>query len=150
MITDKIENLFLYNGMNQRMNQIANYLKTTDLSKITPGKYPIDGADIYLSVNQYETKNEMDCKLEAHKKYIDLQYMVSGCERIGYIPLSDQTIMQEYDDDKDYTFYMPENLSFFNLFAGSFAIFFPEDLHMPGIICNKSENVKKLVFKILY
>lgn len=149
MIIDKIENLHIYRGIHLRVEQVIEYLKIADFSKMSSGKYVIDGDKLFVLVNEYATKDYKDCILEAHKKYIDFQYMLSGCEQIGYVPLSDQKITKEYDSENDYALFQPENLSLFNLSTGVFALLFPEDLHMPGIMCNKSESIKKIVIKIL-
>jgi YhcH/YjgK/YiaL family protein len=149
MIVDRIENINTYSCLHTRMRQAIDYLIITDFTKMAPGKYTIDGENLFVLVNHYDTKANDDCLLEAHKKYIDFQYILSGCEKIGFVTFSDQITTREYDAVNDYALFKPENLSLFKLTAGMFAIFFPNDLHMPGIICNKTESVIKIVIKIL-
>ena len=83
MIIDIKENLELYSNLNNRLKLAIEYLEKTDFTKIESGKYSILGDEIFALVNNYKTQPEEKCLLEAHKKYIDLQFMVSGSEQIG-------------------------------------------------------------------
>ena len=73
--------------------------------------------------------------------------MISGEELIGYVPLGDQQILEPYKEDNDIVFFTGDK-SFTKVSEGMFAIFFPEDVHMPGISTGKISNVKKLVIKV--
>jgi YhcH/YjgK/YiaL family protein len=147
MIIDKIENSFLYKNISERISKSFEYIKTTDLKSLPAGKYPIDGENIFALVSEYKTKAEQEGKLEAHKKYIDVQYVISGEELMGYSPLGNQQILEPYKEENDIVFYKGDK-SFTKVSAGMFAIFFSEDVHMPGIASDKSSSVKKLVIKV--
>jgi YhcH/YjgK/YiaL family protein len=157
MILDKIENADLYKNLNDRIRKSLNYIKQTDLKKLQPGRYDIDGENIFALISEYNTKPESEGKLEAHRKYIDVQYVIDGEELMGYTPLSDpafakasagrQEILEQYNEENDIVFYKGEKF-FVKVSAGMFAIFFPEDVHMPGINTGKSAMVKKLVIKV--
>jgi len=147
MITDKLSNAHLYENINKRIQQAFKYLKETDFSKMTTGKYAIQGDELFAIVNEYETKPAEGSYPEVHKKYIDIQYMVSGCELIGYAPFCDAQIVDDYNEENDIAFFQEET-DFFKLEEGMFAIFFPDDLHMPGIIAQKAIDVKKIVMKV--
>lgn len=147
MIIDKIENAHLYKGLGNRIEKAFEYINNTDLKKIMPGKYEIDGENIFALINEYKTKPESEGKLEAHRKYIDVQYVISGKELIGYTPLGNQIILEPYREENDVEFFKGEK-SFTKVSEGMFAIFFPEDVHMPGIITGKISFVKKLVIKV--
>ena len=147
MIIDKIENSHLYKNISERINKSFEYIKTTDLQNLPAGKYPIDGENIFALVSEYKTKPEVEGKLEAHKKYLDVQYVISGEELMGYVPLGNQQILEPYKEENDIVFYTGDN-SFTKVSEGMFAIFFPEDVHMPGIASSKSSSVKKLVIKV--
>lgn len=147
MIIDKIENSHLYKNIHERINKSFVYIKETDLKNLPIGKYAIDGENIFALVSKYQTKPESEGKLEAHKKYIDVQYMISGEELMGYASLGDQQILEQYKEENDIIFFSGEK-SFTKVSEGMFAIFFPEDVHMPGISTGKVSNVKKLVIKV--
>jgi YhcH/YjgK/YiaL family protein len=147
MIIDRIENSHLYENISERINKSFEYIRTTDLKNLPAGKYPIDGENIFALVSEYQTKSESEGKLEAHKKYIDVQYVISGEELMGYVPVGNQQILEPYKEDNDIVFFTGDK-SFTKVSAGMFAIFFPEDVHMPGIASGKSSTVKKLVIKV--
>jgi YhcH/YjgK/YiaL family protein len=147
MIIDKLENAHLYKNLGERISKSFEYIRTTDLKTLPTGKYLIDGENIFALVSEYQTKLESEGKLEAHKKYIDVQYVIEGEELIGYVPLGNQQILNPYKEENDIVFFTGDK-SFTKVTAGMFAIFFPEDVHMPGISSGKSSSVKKLVIKV--
>jgi YhcH/YjgK/YiaL family protein len=148
MIIDKIENAKLYSSLNERIIKALNYIISTDLKNITEGRHDIDSDIIYALINIYDTKDREDCHLEAHRKYIDVQFVVSGSELFGYAPLLNQKPHSEYNSEKDFELF-DEEPSFIKFETGMFAIFFPEDLHMPGIKINSHARVKKVVIKVM-
>lgn len=147
MIVDKIENFELYSNLNKYFPIAFNYLKTTDFSIIEAGKHKIDEENVFAIVNEYKTQASANCSLEAHKKYIDIQFLYSGSEKIGVTTRFNQTPTQKYDHKDDYQLFS-EPADFISLTKGMFAIFFPDDLHMPGINADKISNVKKIVLKV--
>jgi YhcH/YjgK/YiaL family protein len=147
MIIDKIENAHLYKDLGERISKSFEYIKATDLKTLPAGKYPIDGENIFELVSEYKTKPESEGKLEAHRKYIDVQYVISGEELMGYVPLGGQRILDQYKEENDIVFFTGDK-SFTKVSEGMFAIFFPEDVHMPGISTGKISDVKKLVIKV--
>ena len=147
MIIDKIENAHLYKNISERVNKSFEYIRITDLKNLPAGRYPIDGENIFALVSEYKTKPESEGKLEAHKKYIDVQFVIEGEELMGYSPLGRQQILKPYKEENDIVFYTGDK-SFTKVSEGMFAIFFPEDVHMPGIASSKSSSVKKIVIKV--
>jgi YhcH/YjgK/YiaL family protein len=147
MIIDKIENAHIYKNIGERISNSFEYIKATDLKTLPAGKYLIDGDNIFALVSEYKTKPESEGKLEAHRKYIDVQYVIEGEELMGYIPLGNQQILEPYKEENDIVFFTGDK-SFTKVSEGMFAIFFPEDVHMPGIMTNESSTVKKLVIKV--
>jgi len=147
MIIDKLSNSHLYNGLGERIIAAFEYLKNTDFSNIEPGKYEIDGDNIFAIVAEYNTKDESEGKLEAHKKYIDVQFVAKGKEFMGYAPLADQQVIDEYNEQNDITFFIGAK-SFTQIDEGMFAIFFPDDVHLPGIKVDEKSFVKKVVVKV--
>lgn len=147
MILDSIKNAHLYTGVSERIALGLKYLQETDLSKLEPGKYEIDGTNVYAAVSAYDTKPVEQGKFEAHKKYIDIQYIVSGEENMYYAYISEMKEATEYNETKDVLFYTGKGDPL-TVKAKHFAIFFPEDVHMPNIAINEPTAVKKVVVKV--
>lgn len=149
MIIDSIKNCEIYFPLGKRVEQALKFILDTDFSNHIAGKYEIDDNRLFFLVVEYKTKEINDCLMESHKKYIDIQFMYNGNERVGHTTLANQTITKEYDLESDYVLYKPGDISLLKLEKNDFAVFFPDDLHMPGIVYEKPENVKKIVVKIL-
>lgn len=149
MIIDKIENLKIYENINPKLAKGLEYLKNTDFTKLENGRYEIEGDDIFAIVQEYHTKPLTEGKLEAHRIYTDIQFVVKGSEKIGYSETQPLTISEEYDEKRDLIFFN-EKGDLIPLYCNYFAVFFPHDAHMPGIRINeeKADNVKKVVVKI--
>lgn len=135
----------LYHPVHPLFAQAFKYLTTTSFNDFEPGRYPIDGNNLFALVNEYLTKN--DGQLEGHQQYIDIQFMVSGSEKMGFAPLNGQKETIAYNAEKDIAFFEGES-SMVKVEPGMFAIFFPNDLHLPGIKTDKPAPVKKIVVKV--
>lgn len=148
MVIDKIENSGLYENLSPRIKKAFDYIKKTNFNQMEMGKHLIEGETIFCKLMEYETKDVKDCNLEAHHKYIDVQYIISGKEFIGITTLISQKPITNYDEKDDYTFYQgPSSLVL--LEAGQFAVFFPDDVHMPAIKTDAPAKLKKAVIKVL-
>lgn len=147
MILDTVENIDLYKGLHKRLSIGLDYIAQTDFSKLEMGTYELEGDNVFAILQSYDSKIEEDCKLEAHKKYIDIQYLVEGEEYIGVEPLGEQAILEDKLESNDVVFYKGTALKI-KLTAGSFMIFFPTDVHAPGINVDTSEKVVKVVVKV--
>jgi YhcH/YjgK/YiaL family protein len=115
------------------------------------GRYEIVGDDIYAMVQSYDTKDISEGKVEAHRKYIDIQTLLCGSERMFYGAGSGLDVCDEYNADNDVLFYNFEadKVVEYSLTPGAFTIFFPEEGHMPGIApASGAGPVKKVVIKI--
>lgn len=110
------------------------------------GKYEIEDDNLYALVQEYKSKDIEVAKPEGHHKYIDIQYIISGVELIGLATLRDQIPILSKKED-DYDLYDCDT-TLFRMDSGMFSIFFPGDLHMPGIKVNQSSTVKKIVIKV--
>lgn len=147
MILDTLENYQLYTSINERIAKGFDFLRTTDLDSLPSGKHDIEGDTIFALVQEYQTKPLEDCKLESHKKYIDIQYVIRGEEMMGITTQNNQKII-EVNEEKDYTFYEGTTLLVL-VSKGMFTIFFPDDLHQPCIQTESAAEVKKVVIKVL-
>lgn len=155
MIVDKIENSHLYNAISQRLAKAFDVLKKEDFSKKADGRYDIDGSNLYYLVQRYQTKPADQCKLEAHKDYIDIQFVSAGEEILAYTPIDNLETATPYNKEKDIIFYKtPANISSIVLTAGIFCVFFPDDAHKPKCQLKSPSNlsagadVLKIVVKI--
>lgn len=147
MVYDSIDHCHLYDAINKNFGKAFNFLKNSNLSKMENGRYEIDGDDVFAIVQSYETKEMDDGKWEAHKKYIDIQYMVEGKELMGFADAKNLTVSQDYNEEKDILFFKGEG-NFVTAVPKYFTIFFPNDAHMPGMTEETISNVKKVVVKV--
>jgi YhcH/YjgK/YiaL family protein len=149
MIVDKIENSKLYAGLSARLAKALEVLKKEDFSKKADGRYDIDGSNLYYLVQRYQTKPADQCKLEAHKDYIDIQFVSAGEEILAYTPIDNLEIATPYNKEKDIIFYKtPVNISSIVLTASIFCVLFPDDAHMPKCQLKSPSEVLKIVVKI--
>ncbi|MBV8251254.1 MAG: YhcH/YjgK/YiaL family protein [Chitinophaga sp.] len=148
MILDTLDRATLYHVLGAKFEKAFDYLRQTDFSKVEKGKYEIDGTHIFAIVNEYDTIEEAGEQMEAHRKYIDIQYVVNGEERIGHDFLGDKSPSKAYSETEDYMLFAEKPAFYTHLKAGQFAIFFPTDLHMPNLRIAVPVAVKKVVIKI--
>jgi len=152
MIVDNLlnSNSKMYYGLNGKFEKAFNFIKKATEENLSVGKYEIDGTEIYGLVQEYTTKSEEQGKFEGHRKYIDIQYIISGIESIEVIDISKAKANTEYNDVKDIEFYdNNEKTGNVVLENGEYAILYPNDIHKPGMTFgNKSTTVKKIVVKV--
>jgi len=148
MIIDSLQNAQRYARIHKGMSEAFYYLLTTNLAAIAPGKYSISGDDIFAIVQEYDTMDAANEQMESHKKYIDVQYMISGEEQVGHALLGDQTPSKAYDAETDFMLFGEAPSFFTRLSEGMFMIFYPTDLHMPCIKTGNTATVKKVVIKV--
>lgn len=150
MIIDKITNHHRYHSLSGNLQKALTYITETDFTALEPGKYIIDGDNIYAMVQRYQTQPmEVKGYWEAHQNYLDIQLVVAGSELFGYAPLETTTIKTPYNPDKDKTVHNAPDGEFFTLRKGHFAILYPEDVHWPARqIGSSSQEVLKVVVKV--
>jgi len=132
-------------------NKIIDIIEKTDFTKMDDGTIKIDNEDLYYILTTYNTSNNIEEKpAEAHRKFIDLQYILYGEEKIGYADYrSPKMLFKEYDGGNDVELFSRiEDESFFVLKKGMYAVFFPEDVHRPGLSNKEVRGVRKVIFKI--
>lgn len=149
MIIDSIANLGNYSKTFPKFEKILAFMKSNDVRTMDAGRHEIDGDQVYALVQSYESALKENKKLEAHRKYLDIQYVVSGEEVMGWVPVEGLEITEPYKEDKDIVFFgngKEENEV--KLVSGYFAIFLPEDGHRPGCCATAPAPVRKVVFKV--
>jgi len=148
MIIDRISNASIYYRVHANFKRAFDYINRIDTVTIPSGRYEIDGVDMYALVQEYNTKLKEQGSWEAHRRYIDLQYVVQGVEGIGYANIH-HLQQGEYEAGKDFLPLQGEG-NLVTVHSGSFVLLFPEDAHMPGMAVGTSTPVKKVVIKIAF
>lgn len=126
------------------------WLQARDLTKLPTGRQEIDGDKLYAMVNEYTSEPKEKRRAEAHKKYVDVQYIVKGAEIIGYARLQDgYEVLEDKLAEKDVIFYKKlADESDIILSAGMFGIFFPWDVHRPNCALGEPGPVRKVILKV--
>ena len=139
--------LFSYKeDLSENIQMGLEWLRINDLDKFSDGRYTIDGDRIFVNIQSYETKR--DALFEAHRKYIDIQYMIEGEEKIGVARYSECKNEIPYDNIRDIEFLSCKADNYQLLKKGEFLILYPEDAHKPSIAIDNPNKVKKAVVKV--
>lgn len=146
MIMDRLANAELYFPVHPRFAAAFRYLRETDLEKLADGEHEIDGRRLFAAVATSPGRGRAGAKLEAHRKYIDIQYVVRGTDDIGLKPTCEcRDVELPYTEDHDASLYLDKPTNWVTVPTGSFTIFYPDDGHAP---LGTSEPVKKVVVKV--
>jgi biofilm protein TabA len=150
MITDLLSNADVYRNLHPRLAAGLAWLRTTDLASLPLGKAVIDGEHLFALIQEYTPKGPELGKLEAHRRYWDIQYVASGEERMGWVNLGEVTVSEPYNPEREVGFFTGK-CNFIRVPAGSFTIFSPQDVHMPGVAPEDAKAlgiVRKIVVKV--
>lgn len=104
MIYDNLSGLGRYKGLLRNLDTAIDYLEGRDLGKLEPGRYPIDGEKVIVLVQAYETKKPETADYECHRRYIDIQFALSGEEVCYAVPLSELEPREAFDEERDIGF----------------------------------------------
>lgn len=150
MITSTLTQLHWYKIISPNFAKAINHALVTDFASLEPGRYEVDGDNVFAIVNELTTKPASECDPERHQEYADIQIVISGTEKFGYAPLTQQEPSVAYDPERDVAFYFlpEEEINYLTLRAGEFIIFFPTDIHQPEVFSHQPEPVKKVVLKV--
>jgi len=146
MVLDKLANAECYLRLHPAFANAFAFLGSADWTKLSDGRHAIDGERMYVSIDCSEGRGREGARLEAHRRYIDVQFTIEGHEEIGWKPVSEcEATSIAYDDAKDVMFFSDRPDSWLSLPAGHFAIFFPDDAHAP--LAGRG-TLKKAIVKI--
>jgi biofilm protein TabA len=148
MIIDRLANPAPLFRLPVRLARALEYLRATDLTSVPIGRHDLDGDRLFALVQEYTTRAADECIWEAHRTYIDVQFVAVGVERMGYANLGQMRERDAYDATRDVAFFEPGE-SFVTIPAGTFAIFGPEDVHSPGHAAGAACLVRKVVVKAM-
>ena len=149
MVYDKLDKIALYRNLSPNIALGLDFLKQMKPDTAV-GTYQINQR-VKAIVSEYETKSVNEYGYEAHRKNIDIQYLLSGEERIACLPIERLKETKPYNEEKDAVFYTTNSIiqpSNIILLPGYFAIFYPQDGHMPQLYVDKPMKVKKVVVKV--
>lgn len=146
MIFDTIENSWRYEPLHPLFARAFEFIRSTDLRALKPGRYPIVGDDLLVIVESVSGRNREQASLECHRQYIDIQFVLEGVDEMGWKSLSEcHEPMEEYSEEKDIQFFRDIPASWIATPPDAFCIFFPEDVHAPLVATG---NIRKAIFKI--
>jgi len=126
------------------------FLRTTDFASLEPGVVEIEGRTIFAQVLDLTTKEPHENRPEVHRRFLDIQFLAWGEEKIGIaIDTGNNEISESLLEQRDIIFYHDsKNESFIEMIPGSYAVFFPQDVHRPACIKNKEAAIRKIVVKV--
>jgi YhcH/YjgK/YiaL family protein len=144
VIFDRLENADQYRSMGANVAMALDYLRRTDFSQMPVGRHEVDGDRVFAIVQRYRPKPLAQIVWEAHRQYIDVQYVAAGSERMGYVPLGDGLrVRQPYNAEKDAILFDADG-QLFMVSAGQFAIFAPNDVHAPGLATDLPDDAAEV------
>jgi len=144
---NKVEFARQYHANPSRWDKAFAYLKNTDLQALPPGRYPIDGNDVYATITLGPPRKIDSTLWESHRNFEDIHYVISGKEQIGIVPLAKTRVVKKYDSALDLAEYSAEG-SYYVAKPGLFFIITTEEAHRPGLRAEGYDRVKKLVIKV--
>lgn len=146
MVLDRLDWASVYFPLSPGLRRALEHLQATDWSATGTGRHDIDGDALFAIVSDYQTRSSADVAWEAHRRYIDVQFVHSGVERIGHAPLAALTVTG-YDEARDLVTARGDG-GYVTVAAGMFAILWPQDAHRPGVTGRRRSVVRKVVLKV--
>lgn len=123
-----------------------DYIRDTDLNALAPGVHQIIAKQLFVIIEEAEGRTRSDAKLEAHRRYIDIQLVLEGVDEMGWRALADCHLpLDEHNAERDIRFFADEAATWISTPANHFCIFFPEDAHAPLV---SNGPIRKAIFKV--
>lgn len=149
MIFSSINSLEHSNQYPTTIRTALKWIRDHDIAHMDTGTYELQGRDIYINIQDITTQPAELCYAERHNDYLDIQYVVSGVERMGHVPYTGrESVLKEILDRDTVLYQNMEHENFVNVPAGSYCIFFSDDIHRPGCAADGPSKVRKAVVKI--
>lgn len=132
----------------ERIEKAIKYINGLDLAALEVGKYTVD-ENIYYMVQEIDSRTPEVAKLEAHKNYIDIQWMIDGIEKLSVVGLDGLKVKEEYNPEKDVVIYeAPDRMMDIILTPGAYVVLYPENAHRPNVTVYEQTHNKKIVVKV--
>ena len=148
MIFGHIDTVYMESIGHEGVRRAIEYARTHDMGALAAGRNEVDGDALFINACAYETRAFEDCRFEAHRRYIDVQMVLEGEERID-VQFVGELAAEPFDEEADNMFLDGTAAASVVMTPGTFVACFPDDGHKPGIAVNGSCPVKKAVFKVL-
>ncbi len=146
MIIDRLDEARRYVGLHPLFARAFETLLRPDLSSLQAGRHLIEGDRLYLVIALEEGAGMEGAVLEAHRKYIDIQFVIEGTDMIGWRPIRECAhLSQPYDAAKDLELYGERPLSWSPVAGSRFAVYFPCDAHAP---LGGTGRLRKAIMKV--
>jgi YhcH/YjgK/YiaL family protein len=146
MILDTLDQAERYLALHPLFADAFEFLRSTDLKALAPGKHPVQGEQLFAIVEACAGRTRAEAKLECHRRYIDIQLVLEGVDEMGWKPLAVcADPVTEYDAARDIRFFNDAPSSWIATPPGSFCLFFPDDAHAPLV---SAGSIRKVVMKI--
>lgn len=148
IISDELKNWEKHRSL-LAMADAFHFLAQPDLTKLETGRHDIRGNDLYALVQRSESRAIASAEFEAHRLYLDIQYLISGEEYIAVVPTKGLTVSKPYDQAKDIEFYLrPEKYGKVTMQPGRFVVLYPKDAHLPNCYPVRPGPLHKVVVKV--
>ncbi len=144
MFLDTLSNFEQYVSLHPLFPEVLRFLEQHPLSSLAPGRYAIQGDDLFVTIQDASPRTRSEARLETHQRMIDIQIPLSSSEEMGYSPLCDLS-PTPYDAEKDISFYDAAPQTYFRVNPNQFVVFFPHDGHAPAI---SPKEFRKAIFKV--
>ena len=146
MILDSLDNADRYTALHPAFKRVFAFLRSPSLNAVEPGRLEIDGARLYALASHLPGKSPDEARLEAHRRYIDVHYLISGTESMGWRGLADCRVEERaYDPEKDLLSLSDDPAVWITIHPGTFVVLYPGDAHAPMV---SSGMVQKVVLKV--
>ena len=147
MIHSTLDESARYESLHPHFKEVFDYIKSHDLRAMEPQRLELRGEELFINRIDAPSNPQDEQPIEAHESYIDIQVLLEGCERIGWLPRAKcLSPRAPYDESKDIIFYHDQPTSYVDLLPGDFVILFPEDGHAPFI--GDGSPISKLIVKV--
>jgi biofilm protein TabA len=148
MIMDTLDHAGQYCGLGPDIARALDFLGQTATTGLPEGRHAIDGDRIYAVISSYRTRQPEDIPFEAHREYVDIQYLASGAETVWWMPREGCAVRREYAAGDDIELLSDGPSLCLALHRPVFLVFFPQDAHKPGCVAGRSQDVRKIVIKV--
>lgn len=148
MILDNIKNIENYKDFS-KIYPALDFLNSLDLKSLSKEKIVIS-ENCFANYIELISKPHKECVFEAHKKYIDIHFIISGVEGIATRYVDKLESINDFNYDKDIGFYKGNSNNISYLQKGDFMVCFPQDAHMVAMMKIIPNEIEKIVVKITY
>lgn len=151
MICGNIKHSGTYQNLieNEMWSSILSWISENEKTAKDGDTHQIKGENLVIMVQHIDTKPRAERRFESHKEFLDLHYCIKGGEYIEWAPVESLKLKEPYLEEKDCAFHFPDEKNTAILMTpGTFAIFYPEDAHMPKVHDGENDSILKIVVKI--